>query len=668
MKKLLAFFLSAALAVTSFFTAFAAEPKIVCAASGTDVKMGDTFTVTISLSDYEPIKAAGILFAFEGSMLEVVSGEWLVADPLIKDFNPNFLTAAFAYSSAQDINGDIFRLTLRVKADAPSAGDTAITIAPQLRNEAGQNIEAQSAINISVTITCNEHKYGDLIPAVPAKCGVEGKKAYYACSVCHKLFDENEKEVTEADLVIPALHHIAGSDWQSDADNHWKNCANGCGTIMDKTAHAFEWVVDTSATEDAPGLQHEECTVCGYKRNENAEIPQLPHMHIGITHHEMVAATCHSTGTVEYWTCSSDKCAGKYYGNAECTTELASITTPVNPANHDGGTEVRDAAGATCGTDGYTGDTYCLGCETKLSAGITIPATGEHTDEDGEWKSDGTDHWHTCSVCGTPFDKAAHTGGKATCSAKAVCSVCDAEYGEINPDNHVHTENRDAVAATEESDGYTGDTWCMDCGKKIAEGTVIPKLDHTHDMLKTEAKPATHEEDGNIEYYTCTKCGKLYRDAEGVQEITLADTVIPAAGHTYGEEYQFDQNGHWRACSCGERTDAQVHIFGGWTVTQEATETVDGCRERVCSACGYTQTEVIPATGPSRPPASQGDVDGNGVVNISDVMAACRILARAAGETPPTSAEILAADVNGSGTVDILDIMGICRILAGKKA
>ena len=58
----------------------------------------------------------------------------------------------------------------------------------------------------------------------------------------------------------------------------------------------------------------------------------------------------------------------------------------------------------------------------------------------------------------------------------------------------------------------------------------------------------------------------------------------------------------------------------------------------------------------------------NGVVNISDVMAACRILARAAGETPPTSAEILAADVNGSGTVDILDIMGICRILAGKKA
>ena len=103
-------------------------------------------------------------------------------------------------------------------------------------------------------------------------------------------------------------------------------------------------------------------------------------------------------------------------------------------------------------------------------------------------------------------------------------------------------------------------------------------------------------------------------------------------------------------------------------MTQEATETVDGCRERVCSACGYTQTEVIPATGPSRPPASQGDVDGNGVVNISDVMAACRILARAAGETPPTSAEILAADVNGSGTVDILDIMGICRILAGKKA
>lgn len=63
-----------------------------------------------------------------------------------------------------------------------------------------------------------------------------------------------------------------------------------------------------------------------------------------------------------------------------------------------------------------------------------------------------------------------------------------------------------------------------------------------------------------------------------------------------------------------------------------------------------------------------GDVDGSGTVDISDVMAACKILARDAAGSPPTAAEILAADVDGSGTVNIQDIMGICRILARQSA
>ncbi|MBO5970497.1 MAG: carboxypeptidase regulatory-like domain-containing protein, partial [Clostridia bacterium] len=46
------------------------------------------------------------------------------------------------------------------------------------------------------------------------------------------------------------------------------------------------------------------------------------------------------------------------------------------------------------------------------------------------WKTDGTNHWHECS-CGDKKDSAAHTGGTATCTAKAKCSVCKAEYGEL---------------------------------------------------------------------------------------------------------------------------------------------------------------------------------------------------------------------------------------------
>lgn len=68
-----------------------------------------------------------------------------------------------------------------------------------------------------------------------------------------------------------------------------------------------------------------------------------------------------------------------------------------------------------------------------------------------------------------------HTGGTTTCHSKAVCAVCGEEYGEFDANNHDGgTEIRDAKAATETEDGYTGDIYCLGCGAKIADGEVIP--------------------------------------------------------------------------------------------------------------------------------------------------------------------------------------------------
>ena len=79
---------------------------------------------------------------------------------------------------------------------------------------------------------------------------------------------------------------------------------------------------------------------------------------------------------------------------------------------------------------------------------------------------------------------------EATCHAPAVydmsCSVCGRagtdtfEYGSPDPDRHDgETEIRDAKEPTETEEGYTGDTYCLGCGEKIAEGEVIPKLPET---------------------------------------------------------------------------------------------------------------------------------------------------------------------------------------------
>lgn len=256
-------------------------------------------------------------------------------------------------------------------------------------------------------------------------------------------------------------------------------------------------------------------------------------------------------------------------------------------------TEVRNKKDASCNTAGYTGDTWCTDCNTMIESGSEIPATNAHVDADGKWESDDTQHYHTCS-CGTKFDVADHTGGTATCSEKAVCSVCGVEYGAVDGSKHVNTEVRDAVAATEESEGYSGDTWCLDCKQKIKEGTTVDKLDHTHDMAKTEAKAATCEEDGNIEYYTCSKCGKKYNDAAGTRELTEAEIIVKATGHSYGTDWKSDADNHWHECTCGDRTEIAPHTFGEWTITKEATEIEKGSKEKTCTVCGYKVTEVIP--------------------------------------------------------------------------
>ncbi len=71
--------------------------------------------------------------------------------------------------------------------------------------------------------------------------------------------------------VLAAPHtHDYGNEWKYDGTEHWHECT--CGDKTDKAAHSFDWKVDKAATADETGLKHEECAVCGAKRNENTVI------------------------------------------------------------------------------------------------------------------------------------------------------------------------------------------------------------------------------------------------------------------------------------------------------------------------------------------------------------------------------------------------------------
>ena len=154
---------------------------------------------------------------------------------------------------------------------------------------------------------------------------------------------------------------------------------------------------------------------------------------------------------------------------------------------------------------------------------------------------------------------AAHEGGTATCSEKAVCTLCGHAYGDKDAGNHVGgTEVKNARKASCTEDGYTGDTCCKGCGAKLQSGTVLKATGHTggaatcsekavctlcghaygdkdaanHDLKHAAAKGSGFYAEGNIEYWQCRDCGKYFADAKAAKEITRADTVIPAMGRS----------------------------------------------------------------------------------------------------------------------------------------
>ena len=116
------------------------------------------------------------------------------------------------------------------------------------------------------------------------------------------------------------------------------------------------------------------------------DIALLPHTMVKT---EAKAATCVAAGNNAYWTCSV--CKGVFKDElGKTATTVEAETLPIDPANHTGNTELRDAVTATCNMSGHEADTYCKDCGVLLSRGATIPATGKHTyGEDGRCTSCG---------------------------------------------------------------------------------------------------------------------------------------------------------------------------------------------------------------------------------------------------------------------------------------
>ena len=197
-------------------------------------------------------------------------------------------------------------------------------------------------------------------------------------------------------------------------------------------------------------------------------------------------------------------------------------------------------------------DPWADECQYLSAAGKTLPVfSGQgdaHDHQSNDWESNETEHWQVCT-CGAVFHKAEHSGGTATCTQRATCTVCGAEYGDVLGHDFTTSWTHD-----------DNEHWkqCSRCDEK---DDVSP---HTWDSGTVTTAPTCTK--AGEETYSCTKCGATKIEP------------IPATGHSWKSDWTSDATHHWHECAnencdvtdnAGKKGYAE-HSGGKATCTQNA--------------------------------------------------------------------------------------------------
>ena len=523
-------------------------------------------------------------------------------------------------------------------------------------------------ITISHTLTA--------VPAKDATCTENGNTAYWKCSACEKWFsDENgTTEITDKDSVVTkATGHqyqeLAAEKYLKSAATctspavYYKSCSV-CGATSTETFEYGEKAAHSYVQQHDAEQHWDECSVCHARANEAAHsggtatctakaVCSVCHAEYGnLTAHDYQdvveaqylksAATCTSpaiyykscsvcgaasTDTFEYGETAAHSYVQQH--DAEKHWEECSVChTKINEAVHSGGT-------ATC-----TAKAVCSVCHAeygelaahnyqelaeekylKSPATCTSPAIyykscsvchamseetftyGTTIDHSYELKHDAEKHWQECSVCHAKTNEAAHSGGEATCTAKAVCSVCNAEYGELAAHDYQETVDEQylksaatctspaiyykscSVCHAMSEETFTSGTtidhsyeikhdaekhWeeCSVCHTKINEAvhsggtaTCIAKAVCSvcrteygaladHDTVHHGRIEPTCTTTGSIEYWQCSACSKKFSNEACTTEVT--NVTLDKLPHSAGTAWEKDTTYHWHLCtSCG---------------------------------------------------------------------------------------------------------------------
>ncbi len=388
-------------------------------------------------------------------------------------------------------------------------------------------------------------------------------------------------------------------------------------------------------------------------------------------------ATCTAAGNEEYWVCSA---CGTWFSDESGEHEITDHNSVVIPAtghtaNETGWNDDDTDHWHVCATCGETFDKEAhrgghATCSKQATCEVCGQKYGSTTAHDYQWNHSDTQHWKACKDCNTIDEatRADHTFGgwvtekNPTCTEtgteKRTCADCGySETKELAKTAHTLTHH-EAVPSTCIVAGSIEYWECSSCGKKFKdEACTVEVTDSeimlekvSHKLTKTEAKAPTCTENGNIAYWTCSVCEKLFSDAAGKTEISKQDTVVAATGHTRSDVWTSDGTDHWHICTTceavldkaahsggtvtcqakaicnvckaeyGEKADHTFvskhdgtqhwkecrvcgaigpenpktnHTFGEWETVTDSTCTATGTKKHTCTGCDYSETGVI---------------------------------------------------------------------------
>ena len=315
---------------------------------------------------------------------------------------------------------------------------------------------------------------------------------------------------------------------------------------------------------------------------------------------------------------------GEAYSHTLTTTGTAPITWSVDgglPAGLSLNVNTGEISGTPTadGTAKFTVKaTNSAGSDTKeLSITITKAAPPSHEHSYGDWRKDGTSHWHECTDADCPNreesikDKAAHV---YTDDTDTTCNVCGYER-TVTPPSHEHSYgdwHKDGTSHWHECT----DADCPDRNESIkdkAAHVYDDDTDTTCDVCgyKRTVTPPAHEhnygdwsKDGTSHWHECTdadcpnreesikdKAAHVYDDdADTICDVCGYERTVtpPSHEHSYGD-WSKDGTSHWHECTDADCPNREESI------KDKAAHVYDDDADTTCDTCGYERTVAPPA-------------------------------------------------------------------------